>query len=79
MTKVSSALQFALVVGYGAVERRARSWHHDAAVEEVEPRLWEVRAPGEGIIGYVGKPDWTLSGIEAEGRARFAAALEVSP
>ncbi len=66
-----SALHFALVAGWGAVGRKARSWHPDAVIEEVLPRLWEVRAPGEGIIGYVGKPDWTLSGIESEGRARF--------
>lgn len=56
-------LKFAIVFGWGAVEKTAENWHPQATVEEIEPRLWEVK--GDGIvIGYIGKEGRTVESLQ---------------
>lgn len=55
-------MRSALVFGFGAVELQARTWHPDAEVEELEPRLWIVRVDGRPI-GMIGKDPWDRAEI----------------
>lgn len=66
------ALRSAKVVGWGSVETMARSWDEGAVVEEVEPRMWRVRAASGRPLGVIVKDPWTKE--EAERRAAAWAA-----
>lgn len=55
-------MRSALVFGFGAVERLACTWHPDAKVEELEPRLWIVRVAGQPI-GMIGMDPWDRAEI----------------
>jgi len=62
--------QYAIVCGWGAVEKQASAWDARATVREVEPRLWEARGPDGSLLGYIAKEPWT-----SEELARRAYAL----
>lgn len=59
-------MRSALVFGFGAVERLACTWHPDAKVEELEPRLWIVRVAGQPI-GMIGMDPWDRAEIDMIG------------
>ena len=63
---------FALVGGWGAVEKTAAKWQDGSEAVEVEPRLWHVRH-GNRVIGVVGKAPWTIEELR-----RRAATLEAA-
>lgn len=58
-------LKKSIVNGWGAVEKEAASWHPDATIKEIAPRLWEVKV-SERVIGYIGKEPWSINGIDME-------------
>ena len=59
---MNSQPRSALVCGWGAVEKTAASWHPDATITEIEPRLWRVEVGGIPI-GMIGKEPWTAEEI----------------